>query len=257
MADDDDFKYFTGVSFEEHDFLKFVPDIARGLDWSVEIVGTNKINARKYKLNLSIIPDNRISTNLVEISYIYYDIFCEVKQDVNLEKLVKILSQPGDYHLSCSDFPEEIYDSDFNYEPLSITNALHFQEWYRKLLERVNITKKERHIIYPHKVQHTYDIEGGHCGHGEYHNILIVSAYEWTALIMDTETFGSCSDCDSYMGLKKDGESLKEYFRDRLSKIRFMKICRNIDKLRIEDIQSEFNRITEAIGRQDYSDFCD
>ena len=97
-------------------------------DWSVEIVGTNKINARKYKLTLSIIPDNRISTNLVEISYIYYDILCEVKQEINLEKLVKILYNPGDYHLSCSDSPEEIYDLDFDYEPLSITNALRFQE---------------------------------------------------------------------------------------------------------------------------------
>lgn len=68
---------------------------------------------------------------------------------------------------------------------------------------------------------------------------------------MDTETY------NSYMGSKKDGESLKQYFCDRLSKIHFMKICQNMDKLRIEDIQSEFNRITEEIRRQAYSDFCD
>jgi len=246
----DDFTYlrhFYGPDMDEHHFLKLIPSISRGIGWSVSNT-INQIKVVKDDITLSIIPDERKSLSEVEVAYISNGNIDKVERHLGMEELVKILINPDTKSENENESEIEILN---NTEVIS--SALGFQEWYKGILEKENLTSIERTILYPNSTNQEFDREGDDYN-GTIYCIVIVKSQGWTALLMESDSYGSCSHCDSFEKAVEDGK-MEQYKRLCIENIYFRKICQDNDEDGIDEIHSEYRRISSAMHNKDFHDF--
>ena len=144
---------------------------------------------------------------------------------------------------------------DFTYFPEIgiISSALGFQEWYKDILEKENLTHTGRTIFYPNYTNQKFDSVGDEYN-GTIYGIVIVNSQGWTALLMESDSYGSCPHCDSFEKAVEDGK-IHEYKRLCIENIIFRKICQDNDVDGIDEIHYEYERISSAMHNKDFHDF--
>lgn len=252
----DDFtslRHFYGPDMDEHHFLKLIPSISRGIGWSVSNT-KNQIKVVKDDITLSIIPDERKSLSEVEVAYISNGNIDKVERHLGMEELVKILINPDFKSENENESEIEIFNNTEVIPEIGIiSSALGFQEWYKDILEKENLTRIGRTIFYPNSTNQKFDSEGDEYN-GTIYCIVIVKSQGWTALLMESDSYGSCSHCDSFEKAFEDGE-MDEYKRSCIENIYFRRICQDNDADGIDEIHSEFTRISSAMDNSDFHDF--
>jgi len=134
-----------------------------------------------------------------------------------------------------------------------ISSALDFQKWYTDILVEENLKDTGRTIFYPNSTNQKFDREGDDY-HGTIYGIFIVNSQGWTALLMESDSYGSCSHCDSFEKAVEDGK-MHEYKRLCIENIIFRKICQDDDEYGIDEIHSEYSRISSAMQKKNFHDF--
>jgi len=254
--------YKACPTINEHEFLRLIPAIARGMGYTVTAEGFGLKVTKNYK-NLLIVPNNLESKTEVEVRFLPPCTTDTVKYNIDLEKLVDILAnidKKHEYEYESSDDEDYCYgtrveshrsdDEEPYIVPDEIFHPMEFQTWYKYDLKQtlVGEAKNSRYFKFNNVVKREYTYEGDqYCG--TIYGVVIVSAKGWTALILESNGYGSCPLCDSFEEACEKNE-LDLYWKWRLSNLNFKKVCRDEDSEGIVEIFAEYDTIQKAMENE-------
>jgi len=249
--------YTPCPTIAEHDFLRIVPEIARGMGFTVVAEGFG-LKVKKIYKNILIVPDNLESKSEVEVRFLPPDFTGTVMHKLKLERLVEVLANIDKKHKYESSDDEDYcygtrvespindYEEPYNV-PDEIFDPIEFEKWYKYDLKKtlVGDAKNSRKFRFNHVVKREYIRQGDdYCG--TIYGVVIASAKGWTTLILEAENYGSCPECDSFEEACYEN-NIDLYWKWRLSNLHFKKVCRDDDLEGIVEIFSEYDIISKAM----------
>lgn len=252
--------YKACPTINEHEFLRLIPAIARGMGYTVTAEGFGLKVTKNYN-NLLIVPNNLESKTEVEVRFLPPCTTDTVKYDIDLEKLVDVLANIDKKHEYESSDDEDYcygtrvespindYEEPYNV-PDEISDPIEFEKWYKYDLKQTldGEAKNSRKFKFNHVVKREYTYEGDqYCG--TIYGVVIASAKGWTTLILEAENYGSCPLCDSFEEAC-DENNLDLYWKWRLSNLHFKKVCRDEDSEGIVEIFAEYDIIQKAMENE-------